>query len=143
VQFKANQCPPGSIYGAVKAKSPLLEETLEGPIYLRSSNNPLPDMVFVLKGPPSLPVEVNASARIDSVNGGIRATFDSVPDAPVTELTAFFPGGKKGLMVNSTNLCAQVNRVTAKFSAHNGKKATLHPAMQNSCKKKGAGLHKR
>ncbi len=138
VQFRAKECPPGSIYGTVKARSPLLEETLEGPIYLRSSNNPLPDMVFVLKGPSSLPVEVNGIARIDSVNGGIRATFDTVPDAPLTELTAFFPGGKKGLMVNSTNLCAQVNRVTAKFTAHNGKKTTLRPAMQNSCKK-GAG----
>ncbi len=142
VQFRAHECPPGSIYGTVKARSPLLEETLEGPIYLRSSDNPLPDMVFVLKGPPSLPVEVNGIARIDSVNGGIRATFDTVPDAPLTELTAFFPGGKKGLMVNSTNLCLKVNRVTAKFTAHNGKRLTLRPPMQNSCKK-GAGRQKR
>jgi len=144
VQFRADQCPPGSIYGQVKATTPLISETLEGPLYLRSSDNPLPDMVAVLKGPPSLPVEVHAVGRIDSVNGGIRATFDSVPDAPVSEIVASFPGGKKGLMVNSTNLCAQVNRVTAKFTAHNGKRATLRPAMQNSCKKKkGAGRHKR
>jgi len=102
-------------------------------------------MVAVLKGPPSLPVEVHAVGRIDSVNGGIRATFDAVPDAPVSEIVARFPGGSKGLIVNSTNLCAKVNKATAKFFAHNGKKATLRPVLQNGCKKKqkGAGRHKR
>ena len=43
VQFAANQCPPGSIYGYVKAKSPLVDYVAQGPIYLRSSNNELPD----------------------------------------------------------------------------------------------------
>jgi hypothetical protein len=134
VQFAADQCPAGSIYGAVKARTPLFEETLEGPIYLRSSNNPLPDMVAVVKGPPSLPFEVHSAARIDSVNGGIRATFDSFPDAPITEAIASFPGGSKGLIVNSTNLCAKANRVTAKFTGHNGKKATLRPVLRVSCR---------
>jgi len=139
VQFAADQCPAGSIYGKVKARTPLLEETLEGNIYLRSSNNPLPDMVAVVKGPPSLPIEVHSAARIDSVNGGIRATFDSFPDAPITEAVASFPGGSKGLIVNSTNLCAKVNKVTAKFAGQNGKKATLHPVLKSSCRgaKKG------
>ncbi len=136
VQFAADQCPAGAIYGEVKATTPLFEEPLSGPIYLRSSNNPLPDMVAVLKGPPSLPVEVHAIGRIDSINGGIRANFDTVPDAPVTEVVASFPGGKKGLLENSTNLCAKPNRATAKFTGQNGKKATLHPKMQVSCKKK-------
>ena len=91
-------------------------------------------MVAVLKGPPSLPIEVHSAARIDSINGGIRATFDSIPDAPITEVIASFPGGNKGLIVNSTNLCAKVNKVTAKFTAHNGKKATLHPVLKASCR---------
>lgn len=138
VQFRAQQCPAGSIYGHVKATTPILDVPLEGPIYLRSSDHPLPDMVAVLKGPPSLPVEVNAVGRIDSIHGGIRATFEGVPDAPIKEVVASFPGGKKGLMVNSTNLCAQVNRATAKFTAQNGRQSTLHPAMRNSCKKKAA-----
>jgi len=134
VQFAADQCPAGSIYGAVKARTPLFDETLEGLIYLRSSNNPLPDMVAVVKGPPSLPFEVHSAARIDSINGGIRATFDSFPDAPITEAVASFPGGSKGLIVNSTNLCAKANRVTAKFTGHNGKKATLRPVLKASCR---------
>ncbi len=134
VQFAADQCPAGSIYGAVKARTPLFDETLEGLIYLRSSNNPLPDMVAVVKGPPSLPFEVHSAARIDSVNGGIRATFESFPDAPITEAVASFPGGSRGLIVNSTNLCAKVNKVTAKFTGQNGKKATLRPVLKASCR---------
>jgi len=135
VQFAADQCPAGSIYGEVKATTPLFEEPLSGHIYLRSSNNPLPDMVAVLKGPASLPVEVHAVGRIDSVNGGIRATFSEVPDAPITEVIASFPGGNKGLLENSTNLCARANKATAKFTGQNAKKATLRPLMQTSCGK--------
>jgi hypothetical protein len=143
VQFRAKECPAGSIYGEVKAKTPLLDEPLTGLLYLRSSNNPLPDMVAVLKGPPSLPVEVHAVGRVDSVNGGIRASFEGVPDAPVSEIIASFPGGNKSLIVNSTNLCAKVNRVSAKFTGQNGKRATLKPVLQNSCKKAGKQKHKR
>jgi hypothetical protein len=139
VQFAADQCPPGSIYGSLKAKTPLLDETLDGLIYLRSSNNTLPDMVAVVKGPPSLPIEVHSAARIDSVNGGIRASFESFPDAPITKVVASFPGGSKGLIVNSTNLCAKVNRVTAKFTGQNGKKATLRPPLKASCRRSKAG----
>ena len=142
VQFRADECPAASIYGQVMARSPLFDFPVEGPIYLRSSDNPLPDMVAALHGPASFPIEVEAVGRIDSVNGGIRATFDSVPDAPISEIVASFPGGKKGLIVNSTNLCKQVNRVTAKFTGQNGKRATLRPVLRNSCKKK-AKKHKR
>jgi hypothetical protein len=134
VQFAAKECPPGAIYGTVRAISPILDEPLEGPIYLRSSNNPLPDMVATLKGPPSLPVEVHAIGRIDSVNGAIRSTFDFVPDAPVTEIVARLPGGKKGLIVNSRDLCDAPTKATLKFVAQNGRKKTLRPPIQASCK---------
>jgi hypothetical protein len=143
VQFAADACPEGAIYGFAKARTPLLDETLEGPVYLRSSSNPLPDMVVVLKGPASLPVEINLAGRVDSVNGGIRTTFDASPDAPVSEFTLEMQGGKKGLIVNSTNLCASTNRVTAKFTGHNGKKATLRPALKSSCGKRRAAKHRR
>lgn len=139
VQFKANQCPAGSIYGHVKAISPLFDFPLEGNIYLRSSDNTLPDMVAALKGPPSFPVEVDSVGRIDSTKaGGIRTTFDTVPDAPVTEIIATLPGQKKGLFVNSTNLCEKPHRVTAKLTGQNGRRATLKPVLKVTCRK-GSG----
>jgi hypothetical protein len=117
-----------------RAQGPLFDFPLEGKIYLRSSDHPLPDMVAVLKGPASMPVEIDSAGRIDSVNGGIRTTFEAVPDAPVTEIVASFPGGKKGLLVNSTDLCASVNRAEVKLGAQNGKSATVNPAVSAQCK---------
>jgi len=138
VQFAAKACPPGSIYGSATAKTPLLDEPLQGPVYLRSSSHQLPDLVMALKGPPSLPIEIEVAARVDSVNGRLRTTFESVPDAPVSEFDLQMQGGAKSLIVNSANLCAATNRATAKFVAHNGKAATLRPALRTSCNKHGA-----
>jgi hypothetical protein len=50
VQYAVEQCPPKSVYGFAKATTPLLDQPLEGPVYLRSSSNPLPDLVMALRG---------------------------------------------------------------------------------------------
>lgn len=137
VQFAAEKCPAASIYGHVVAHSPLFDETLSGPVYLRSSSHPLPDLVAALSGPPSFPVEVDLAGRVDSINGGIRTTFDLVPDAPVSSFVLSMQGGKKGLLQNSTNLCAATHNATAKFTAQNGRTETQHPALKVSCASRG------
>ncbi len=134
VQFAQDACPPASVYGAVKVKTPLLDEVLSGPIYLRSSENLLPDLVAAFRGGR---VDFDLVGRIDSVRGGIRNTFDLVPDAPVSWAVFDFKGGDKGLLINSRNLCKGTYRATAKFSAHNGDRLTLRPELKNSCKRKG------
>jgi hypothetical protein len=145
VQFNAHQCPEGSIYGTAKAISPLLDQPLEGPVYLRSSSHELPDVVVALKGPPSFPIEIDLDGHVDSVYhrlpngekiGLLRTTFETVPDAPVSQFTLDLQGGKAGILVYSANPCTRINRATAKFTAQNGKALALHPVMQNSsCKR--------
>jgi len=132
VQFSQNACPAGSIYGTVTAKTPLLDETLSGPIYLRSSSNPLPDIVATFRGGK---IDANLIGRIDSVNGGIRNSFDFVPDVPVSSATFNFFGGKKGLLVNSRDICKGAFKATAKFAAQNGDALTLRPALKANCAK--------
>jgi hypothetical protein len=145
VQFAADQCPAGSIYGQVKARSPLLDYTLEGPVYLRSSNHQLPDAVIALRGPPSQPLEIDLDGRIDSVNGGVRTTFETVPDAPVTKAIVTLAGGKKGLFQNSTNICLGSHRATLKLSAQSGKVHEAKPLLKADCpkpkKKRGGAKH--
>jgi hypothetical protein len=131
VQFAANTCPAGSIYGKAKAWSPLLDKPLSGPVYLRSSSNDLPDLVADLGGQ----IRVSLVGRIDSIRGGIRNSFELVPDAPVSKFTLQMQGGKKGLLVNSRNLCKSVNKAQADFSAQNGKSVELAPVLRNGCKK--------
>jgi hypothetical protein len=142
VQFAAKKCPAGSVYGHAVAKTPLFDEPLEGPVYLRSSSHRLPDLVAMLMGPAAQPVEIDLDGRIDSINGGIRNTFELVPDAPVSKFVLTMQGGKKGLLENSTNLCAATSRATAKFVGQNGKRLTLRPAMRSDCGRPGSS-HKR
>jgi hypothetical protein len=136
VQFAAKACPAGSIYGHAVAHTPLFDFPLEGPVYLRSSDNELPDVVAALHGPPSMPIEIDLDGRVDSVNGGIRNSFELVPDAPVSSFTLSLQGGEKGLLQNSTNICAKTNRATAKFTGQNGKVRTIHPALKVKCGKR-------
>ncbi len=132
VQFAADTCPKAAIYGRARAFTPLLDQPLEGPVYLRSSNDQLPNLVADLRGP----IDVVLDGRIDSIRGGIRTTFTGVPDAPVTKFVLSMQGGRKGLLVNSTNLCARPNRATVEFDGQNGKRDTSSPVLANSCKKK-------
>ncbi len=136
VQFAADACPAASIYGYVKAVTPLLDQPVEGPLYLRSSDNTLPDLVAKLNGQ----ISADLVGRIDSIHGGIRTTFSTVPDVPVTEFTLSMQGGKKGLLVNSRNLCKRPSRADVAFTGQNGKTEHLRPPVQNSCK--GHGKHK-
>jgi hypothetical protein len=140
VQFAAKACPAGSIYGRATATTPLLDQPLRGPVYLRSSDNKLPDLVIALKGPASQPIEVVLDGRIDSIRGGIRNSFALVPDAPVSKFTLEMQGGKKGLLVNSRNLCSgRPARATVRLIAQNNRRADQFPLMQNQCAKQ----HKR
>jgi hypothetical protein len=129
VQFAAKACPKGAEYGFAKAWTPLLDEPIEGPVYLRSSNNKLPDLVIALRGI----VDVNVSSRIDSKNGGIRNSFETIPDAPVTKFVLTLQGGKKGLIVNSRNLCSKPSRADARFVGQNGVPYNFRPLLKPSC----------
>lgn len=133
VQFAADKCPAESVYGFARAITPLLDQPLEGPVYLRSSNHPLPDLVADLKGQ----FDIELSGRIDSANGGIRNTFEAVPDAPVTKFVLKMKGGKKSLLVNSRNLCkGKRARATVNMVGQNGKVHNERPIVQNGCGKK-------
>jgi hypothetical protein len=132
VQFAAHDCPKDSIYGFAEATTPLLDGPLKGPVYLRSSSHELPDMVAALNGQ----VDVVLDGRIDSVKGRLRTTFDTVPDVPVSRFVVTIKGGKKrGLLVNSSNLCAKKYKVIARFTGQNGKKANQKPKLRTPCKK--------
>jgi hypothetical protein len=131
VQFKANACPARAIYGKAKAITPLLEKPVEGPVYLRSSTHKLPDLVISLKGQ----IDADLVGRIDTgKNKGLRATFEAAPDVPVSKVILEMQGGKKGLLVNSENLCSKEQRAISDFTAQNGKISETTPLVRNDCK---------
>jgi hypothetical protein len=139
-QFAADQCPAGAVYGYAKAWTPLLDKPLEGPVYLRTNGGEreLPDIVADLGGQ----IDVELVGYVDSVRGKgsggarIRARFASVPDAPVSRFVLNMKGGRKGLVVNSTNLCKAKPRAKVKFAGQNGKLHNVNPLVRLSCGKK-------
>jgi hypothetical protein len=130
-------CPPGSVIGHAKAETPLVDEPFEGPVYLRSSTNTLPDLVAVLNG---RGVRIVLEGRVDAHRGGIRARFEGLPDAPVNRFTmTIFGGRKRGLLVNSDNLCRGRHRAEARFLAQNNATAILRPQLRLRCRKGAKG----
>lgn len=119
VQLAAQACPKAAVYGHAQARSPLLGNPLKGPVYLVSSSHQLPDLVADLRGQ----VNVQLHGVISSVRGGIKTVFNQVPDVPVKKFILRMEGGKKkGLLVNSRDLCQAPLSSVMNMKAQNGKK---------------------
>jgi hypothetical protein len=117
VQLAAAECPARSVYGYAWAESPLLDDPVAGPVYLVSSDHELPDLLADLKGQ----VNVRLRGVISSSKQRMRTVFANLPDVPVSKFRLKMKGGKKGLLVNSINLCGHRNRSFLNFKGQNGK----------------------
>jgi hypothetical protein len=136
VQMAADACPPAAAVGSAVAQTPLLSESMEGPVYLRSSDHVLPDLVAVLRG---RGVRILVEGRVDSYRGGIRSTFEGLPDAPLSQFSmTIFGGKKKGILVNAENLCRSAQVVNGRFVSQSNRSAVLKPKISVRCAKKRA-----
>jgi hypothetical protein len=148
VQFAAGDgngsaCPKGSIYGRAKAWTPLLDHPLEGYVYLRSNGGErkLPDLVAALDGQ----IDIALWGKVDSgPNKGIRNTFEVVPDAPVSRFMLEMSGGRKGLLVNSEDLCSKraKRQAIVRLVGQNGKVKAFKPPVSNQCGERGKAGHR-
>lgn len=137
-QLASQTCPAKSVYGNAEATTPLLDGKLKGKVYLVSSNHKLPDLLVDLRG------QVNVQLRgvISSKRGGLKTVFNGVPDVPVKKFILNMKGGKKSLLVNSTNTCKAPQLAVLKMKAQNGKSANNNKFklnIANCSKKKGKG----
>jgi hypothetical protein len=136
-QLAAKQCPKSSVYGQAEATSPLLDGKLKGPVYLVPGGHTLPDLVADLRG------QVNIQLRgvISSKRGGIKTVFNNTPDVAVKKFVLKMQGGKKGLIVNSTNICKGSHPAILNIKGQNGKQVKSNKYKLNlaSCGKKKKG----
>jgi hypothetical protein len=139
VQFAADQCPKGAVYGHVSATSPLVDYPLAGPVFLRSSVHKLPDAVASLHGPAYQPIALEGAAHVDSVKGRLRARVQTLPDAPIGKVVIVMQGGRKGLFQNSTDICRGRHRIAVTFTGQNGKVREIAPPLKAQCGGKGKG----
>jgi hypothetical protein len=142
VQYAANSCPPSSVIGSAQVQTPLLDAPLEGPIYLMAGfGHLLPDLAVDLNGQ----IHVFAHGRVDKGRGGgLRNTFEVIPDAPVSKISLQLLGGRKGLLENSEELCEKPRRATAHFVGQNAAISDFRPRIAiKGCKKAGHAKPKR
>jgi hypothetical protein len=140
-QFAAEACPESSVYGTAVAFTPLFDEPLRGPVYLRSSNHKLPDLIAELH---SGQIRIVLDGRISSANGGMRASFTDLPDAPLYRFVMKLYGGKRGLITNSVNICADPPVATVKAIAQNNRGASFRSLLHSPrCQGKATHRHRR
>jgi hypothetical protein len=126
-----------SAYGSVKLATPLLSGQLQGPLYLRRSTAKAPlQLLADLHGA----VDVALRGQLEQTKrGALRASFEDLPDAPISKLTLELKGGKQGLLQNAANLCAAAPRATALLDAQSGQSVEQRPLLATRCKPKKKG----
>jgi hypothetical protein len=127
--FANQRCPTGALVGTAEVVTPLLDEALKGPVYVRASSHRLPDLALDLRGQ----VNLEVIGRIDSVKGRMRATFEGLPDAPVESVGFNLVGGAKGLLVNSEGLCDGTKVASVKMTGQNEKSYRTHVVLHAAC----------
>jgi hypothetical protein len=119
-QADATACPASSRVGTAVIQSPLQAKPVSGPVYL-AYNTPaaLPGLMIVF--PP--PVGLRIDGTIESTAAGLKNTFASNPDLPLTGFTLAFGGGPTGAVQLGRDLCAPSTptAMAVKLTAHNGK----------------------
>ncbi|HSS43439.1 MAG TPA: hypothetical protein VLK37_12930 [Solirubrobacterales bacterium] len=129
-RFNAESCPKGSDYGDAVAYTPLFDQPLRGKVYLRSSDHPLPDLVADLH---SGSIRIVVEGKIGPAKNGMRVLFDGVPDAPINRFVMTLYGGKRGLLVNSANVCAAPPKATVKALGQNNSGASFTTRLRGQC----------
>ncbi len=132
-------CPASTQVGTAVARTPLLSQPLQGPVYLIQNPGVLPRVGLDLKGP--LPARIIGNAtptpqlRLDNVFGDIAP---GLPDVPLTQFKLTFGGGKNGLIVATKKVCSGPNPFNAAFDSFGGQ----HKDQVGSAKVIGCGLKK-
>jgi hypothetical protein len=140
VQFEAEQCPADSEYGKAVAYTPLFDEPLRGPVYLRSSSHRLPDLVTSLR---SGSIHIVLEGKIGPAKQGIRALFEGIPDAPIERFTMTLFGGRRGLLVNSSNICAAPPLASVRALGQSNLGAVFTTKLRGQCGGKKANHEQR
>lgn len=141
---EADKCPKESIVGHAIATTPLLDDTLKGPVYFVKGERKdpksgriiatLPTFYVPLRGETTIHLRATTAVSKDR----LVTTFPSIPDAPITKFEFNIKGGKNGIIQATRDLCAaKTFKATVRFRGHNGAKpGDLKPRISPDCGKK-------
>jgi hypothetical protein len=144
-QSDAPRCPASSIIGRATAKTPLLDHPLVGNVYfvkgVRKDKRTgrlirtLPTLLLALRGDISINLRSTTSVR----QGKLVSSFQTVPDAPISQFVLSLKGGKGGILVANRNMCRGSHVADVAIDGQNGRQADSEVRLATPCtKRKGS-----
>jgi hypothetical protein len=121
VVFNANpaRCPAASVVGTGHGFTPVLSETLNGPIYLVSHGGKADPALVVLLQADGVRIDLSGEIRISKA-GVTSSTFDAVPDAPISSFELNLPRSSHSVLTSTGNMCAKPLLMPTTITAQNG-----------------------
>lgn len=102
-------CPDGSKIGTVTVDTPLLEQPIDGSVYIRSqaSSDPQSGEMFRMalelrSDERGVVVKLPGQIRVDAATGRLQTTFDNNPQMPFSNITLRFKGGARAPLATPT-----------------------------------------
>ncbi|HST43531.1 MAG TPA: hypothetical protein VLK58_28655 [Conexibacter sp.] len=107
--YDAGRCPASRAIGTATAVTPLLKRPLSGNVYfVRNPARRIPDLVMALRGQIAIDVVGKVTIPRDLT---LAATFDTIPDVPISTFSLRLRPGRTGPVGTIGNLCsARVRR---------------------------------
>ncbi len=144
VDAARDTCPAASIVGSVKAVTPVLRGTVDGPVYFVRGERidpksgrtirTLPKLFVPLTSSENPGVKIDLHASSEVKNDRLVTTFDNLPDVPISTFDLNLNGGKNGiLVVSNTNACATAQYADNVFTGHNAKRYITKTGLATTC----------
>jgi hypothetical protein len=114
-------CPPASVVGVARARTPLLPVGLSGPVYFVShGGEAFPSLIVVLQGD-GVRVDLMGTTFINKA-GITSSTFKTVPDVPVGRFELYLPDGRYSALAANGDLCKESAKLImpTEMTAQNG-----------------------
>jgi hypothetical protein len=128
-------CPDGSKLGTFAISTPLLEEEVEGTIYLAAQEeNPFHSLLALYLVVESerfgITLKLPGEVRPDPTTGQLTATFDNNPQLPFEDLTLHFRGGGPRSTLATPETCGHFETTGSlePWSAESGEALPIHEA---------------
>jgi hypothetical protein len=130
-------CPDSSQIGSIGLTTPLLEDKLEGSVFV---GEPLPGnryRVFFTIGEGKVLVKLEGKVTLDPSTGQVTATFLENPPLPFSNLRVELKGGANAALVNPTACGTKTGSASLTPSAGNAVTATASFQIAGNCSSAG------